>query len=55
MKVLTQAFEKDLGPSCVALGFFDGVHLGHNAIFREAMEVSGLETVAYTFQRHPKI
>lgn len=54
MKVLTYAPAERLAPSCVALGFFDGVHLGHRAIFNEALAVKGLQTITYTFQRHPK-
>jgi len=43
-------------PSAVALGTFDGVHLGHRAILgtalRRAREV-GVEAVACTFDPHP--
>lgn len=42
--------------SVVALGFFDGVHLGHQAILRRAkllaQEIGGI-SVAVTFDRHP--
>ncbi len=40
-----------------ALGFFDGVHLGHQALLtrcREIAEALGLETGAVTFDLHPK-
>ncbi len=41
----------------VTIGTFDGVHLGHQAIFREmrrlAQEVDG-ETVVVTFYPHPR-
>ena len=44
-------------PSCVvALGTFDGVHKGHQALIRRAMELAReLDTacVAYTFYEHP--
>ena len=46
----------DVRPSAVALGTFDGVHLGHRAILgtalRRAREV-GVEAVACTFDPHP--
>lgn len=41
----------------IALGFFDGVHLGHGALLRRVGEIagrSGLIPCAVTFDRHPK-
>lgn len=41
----------------IALGFFDGVHLGHGALLRRVVEVSAqLDAVpaAVTFDHHPK-
>jgi riboflavin kinase/FMN adenylyltransferase len=46
----------DPGPSAVALGLFDGVHLGHRAILGTALtraRAAGLEAVACTFDPHP--
>lgn len=40
-----------------ALGFFDGVHLGHQALLRECValaEKMGTQTAAITFEAHPK-
>src|SRR6267142_3536591 len=41
---------------CVAIGFFDGVHLGHQQIIRQtvsdARQHEGL-SVVITFDRHP--
>ena len=40
-----------------ALGFFDGVHLGHQALLRECRALAkslSCETAAITFDRHPK-
>ena len=40
-----------------ALGFFDGVHLGHQALLkacRDLAEDMGCETAAITFENHPK-
>ena len=46
----------DVGPSAVALGTFDGVHLGHRAILGTALaraRAAGIQSVACTFDRHP--
>lgn len=40
----------------IALGFFDGVHLGHGALLQKTAEVGrarGLTPAALTFDRHP--
>lgn len=44
------------GPSVVSIGFFDGVHRGHQAIVRRAVRVAeqcGRRSVVVTFDRHP--
>jgi riboflavin kinase/FMN adenylyltransferase len=44
-------------PSAIALGNFDGVHLGHRRILealRARAEAEGLEPVALTFEPHPR-
>jgi riboflavin kinase / FMN adenylyltransferase len=44
------------GPSSVTIGFFDGVHLGHQAVIRRAVELAGeqaLQPAVMTFDRHP--
>ena len=41
----------------IALGFFDGVHLGHGALLRRAVEEAkkrGCESAVFTFDRPPK-
>jgi riboflavin kinase/FMN adenylyltransferase len=46
----------DLGPTAVVIGNFDGVHLGHQHVVREARsaaDVEGLRVVAVTFDPHP--
>ncbi len=45
-----------LGPSVVAIGNFDGVHIGHREIIRRAAAVAkgrGLSAVVLTFDPHP--
>ena len=40
-----------------ALGFFDGVHLGHQALLKECVSLAkrqGCTTAAITFDRHPQ-
>ena len=46
----------DAAPSAVALGVFDGVHLGHRAILGLAVSHAGaaeMRSVACTFDPHP--
>src|SRR6266511_5650309 len=41
----------------VTIGFFDGVHRGHQAVIRRTTEIAGsrgLVPVAVTFDRHPR-
>lgn len=45
-------------PIVLALGFFDGVHLGHQAVIRTAKEEAvkrGIKLAVMTFNQHPKI
>jgi len=44
-------------PSLVTVGFFDGVHLGHQAVLARTVEEArrrGVRSVAVTFDRHPR-
>lgn len=46
-----------VGPAVVALGNFDGVHLGHQVVVRRAVgeaRARGLRAVAATFDPHPR-
>lgn len=46
----------DFGPSAVAIGKFDGVHIGHRAVIdrlNEAAAASGSRSVVVTFDRNP--
>jgi riboflavin kinase/FMN adenylyltransferase len=45
------------GPSVVTVGFFDGVHLGHQDVLRRTAEAAterAARSVAVTFDRHPR-
>ncbi len=47
----------DGGPAVVTVGFFDGVHLGHQAVLGTVVEGArgrGVRSVAITFDRHPR-
>jgi len=51
-----EAYRPPSQGSAVALGFFDGVHRGHQAILRGAVDCArraDLEPVAFTFANHP--
>jgi riboflavin kinase/FMN adenylyltransferase len=51
-----ESFRPDAGPSAVALGAFDGIHLGHRAILGTAVTQARhgkLQALACTFDRHP--
>ncbi|HXG04656.1 MAG TPA: bifunctional riboflavin kinase/FAD synthetase [Candidatus Binatia bacterium] len=51
-----ESYPPDAGPTAVALGVFDGVHLGHRAILARAVERGrqvGVTPVACTFDPHP--
>jgi len=51
-----ESFPPDARPSVVALGTFDGVHLGHRAILGTAVthaREAGLQALACTFEQHP--
>jgi riboflavin kinase/FMN adenylyltransferase len=45
--------ELEVLPRAVAIGTFDGVHLGHQAVVRRAVE-SGLTPTVVTFHPHPR-
>lgn len=58
MKIITNIIQaQKIKKAVVTIGTFDGVHLGHQAIFKEmrrmAQEVGG-ETVVVTFYPHPR-
>lgn len=47
----------DFADTAVAIGKFDGIHLGHQQLFHELVEMSedaGLAATVFTFDRHPR-
>ncbi|MBR3785517.1 MAG: bifunctional riboflavin kinase/FAD synthetase [Firmicutes bacterium] len=47
----------NMEPAAVALGNFDGVHLGHQELIKKAVErakADGLKAAVFTFSNHPK-
>jgi riboflavin kinase/FMN adenylyltransferase len=54
MKVITEIRNIDFTkPTAVALGFFDGVHRGHQSVISAAVK-SGFLPVVFTFAQHPR-
>lgn len=56
MKLLHAENEFAGRASVVALGMFDGVHVGHQALIRTAVRLAremGAESIVCTFDRHP--
>ena len=53
MNVSRSVAELERRPRAVALGTFDGVHLGHRRVIAEAVE-SGLTPTVMTFDPHPR-
>ena len=53
MKIARSAAELEHRPRAVALGTFDGVHLGHRRVFQAALDAGELSTLV-TFWPHPR-
>lgn len=48
---------KDIEPCCIALGNFDGVHIGHRVLIEKTVQKArenGLKSAVFTFSNHPK-
>lgn len=54
MTVAHEPSELERRPRAVAIGTFDGVHLGHRAVIRATVE-SGLLPTVLTFDPHPRV
>lgn len=56
MRVVADVEELETVPRALAIGTFDGVHIGHRAVISRAVEVAasrGLRSAVVTFDRHP--
>jgi len=53
VKVGREPADLERRPRAVAIGTFDGVHLGHQAVVRAAVDTDGVPTVV-TFHPHPR-
>ena len=51
MKIVTHGFQAK--QTAVAIGNFDGVHLGHQLLLKELLSHAALSPVVFTFDRHP--
>ena len=54
---MTEDAEKNRSGACVALGNFDGVHIGHQKIVSscvEKAEEEGISSLVWSFRRHPE-
>ncbi|MBI5250874.1 MAG: hypothetical protein HY912_15410, partial [Desulfomonile tiedjei] len=57
IRVREKIYQTFSSPS-VALGNFDGVHLGHQEILRKTVETAhnkGRDAIVYTFDPHPRL
>ena len=48
---------KSIEETSIALGNFDGVHLGHQKLIKETIEIAkarGLKSAVFTFSNHPR-
>lgn len=56
-KIFSDNIPSGLGASVATIGFFDGVHLGHQHLIRQVVEdakARGMESMVVTFDCHPK-
>lgn len=58
MKIFQSIEEiKDIKPTAIAVGNFDGIHLGHQAIIKKAVydaKGEGYKSAVFTFSNHPR-
>jgi riboflavin kinase/FMN adenylyltransferase len=54
MRIAHAPSQLERRPRAVAIGTFDGVHLGHRSVLRSAID-SGLDPTVITFDPHPRI
>ena len=56
-KIFSDNIPSGLGASVATIGFFDGVHLGHQHLIRQVVEdakARGMESMVVTFDCHPR-
>lgn len=57
MEIITSLDQLNIAEkTSVALGNFDGIHIGHREIFRDALDAArdgGLKSLCFTFSNHP--
>lgn len=54
MRIAHAPSQLERQPRAVAIGTFDGVHLGHRSVLRSVLD-SGLEPTVITFDPHPRV
>jgi riboflavin kinase / FMN adenylyltransferase len=50
--------KEEFSAQVMALGYFDGVHLGHQKVIKEAMKLAsenGMKSAVMTFDPHPSV
>ncbi|MBO9128865.1 bifunctional riboflavin kinase/FAD synthetase [Bacillus sp. 165] len=53
-----QLHKEDIEPTVMALGYFDGIHLGHQKVIRTAKRIAeeyGYKSAVMTFHPHPSV
>ena len=60
MEIITslEAVKTEYSPSVIALGTFDGLHLGHQDIIKTARDYAqkhGLKLIVFTFSNRPSV
>jgi len=58
MRILTDLSQVKPEPSCLTIGYFDGVHSGHRYLINQALVAAregGLRIVLLTFHPHPSV
>jgi riboflavin kinase/FMN adenylyltransferase len=55
MRVAREPGELERLPRAVAIGTFDGVHLGHRVVIETATAAAGLTPTVVTFDPHPRV
>ncbi len=59
MKIITEISRPiDINNPVITIGTFDGIHIGHRAIFKQLVEVAaskGCDSAVVTFNPHPRI